>query len=133
MLLSLASVRASYLHHNHDARASILTQQLYRGPGVVCLYAQVRSRIFRGDVQVRGSATYFSRPTATILPFAIARDNVVLWEAVSYTRFARTIRRFSKVGIGVHVCNVTMSLPLTCPITHESVGSTTNTSLTRYL
>jgi hypothetical protein len=58
---------------------------------------------------------------------------IVLWEAVSYTRSARTIRRFSKVGIGMHVCNVSMSLPRTCPITHTSVGSVTKTSLTRYL
>jgi hypothetical protein len=63
----------------------------------------------------------------------IARDSILLWEAVSYTRSARTIKRFSNVGIGVHVCNVTMSLPLTCPITQTSVGSVINTSLTRYL
>jgi hypothetical protein len=43
--------RATYTT-NHDAKACSLTQQLYREPGVVCLYAQVRSRIFRGDVQV---------------------------------------------------------------------------------
>jgi hypothetical protein len=58
---------------------------------------------------------------------------IVLWEAVSYTRSARTISRFSKVGIGVHVCSETMSLPRTCPITQASVGSVTKTSLTRYL
>jgi hypothetical protein len=58
---------------------------------------------------------------------------IVLWEAVSYTRSARTISRFWKVGIGVQVCNVSMSLPLTCPITQTSVGSVTKTSLTRYL
>jgi hypothetical protein len=63
----------------------------------------------------------------------LLETSVVVSEGVIYTRSARTIRRFSKVGIGVHVCNVTMSLPLTCPITHESVGSTTNTLLTRYL
>src|ERR671917_653895 len=62
----------------------------------------------------------------------IAPGSVVLWEAVIYTRSARTIRRFWKVGIGVHVCNVSMSLPLTCPITHESEGSARNVSLTRY-
>jgi hypothetical protein len=47
-----------------------------------------------------------------------------------YTRSARTTRRFSNVGIGVHVCRLTMSLPLTCPMTHESVGSTTSFSVT---
>jgi hypothetical protein len=63
ILLSLASVRASYLHHNHDARACSLTQQLYRGPGVVCLYAQVRSRIFRGGVHTLQCDRPFLRPT----------------------------------------------------------------------
>src|SRR5215207_1386166 len=62
----------------------------------------------------------------------IAQGGVVLLEAVNYTRSARTIKRFWKVGIGVQVCNVTMSLPLTCPITHESAGSARNVSLTRY-
>ena len=59
----------------------------------------------------------------------IARDSAVLSEAVSYTRSARTIRRFWKVGIGVQVCNISMSLPRSCPITHESVGSARNVSL----
>jgi hypothetical protein len=36
ILLSFASVRASYLHHNDDARACSLTQQLYREPGLMC-------------------------------------------------------------------------------------------------
>src|SRR5215217_6349031 len=49
-----------------------------------------------------------------------------------YSRSARTIRRFSKVGIGVHVCRVSMSLPFTSPITHDSVGSARKTSLTLY-
>jgi hypothetical protein len=66
-------------------------------------------------------------------PAQVARASVVLWEAMTYTRSARTIRRFWKVGIGVHVCNVSMSLPLTCPITHTAFGSVMNTSLTRYL
>jgi hypothetical protein len=61
--------RATYTT-NHDARACSLTQQLYRELGVVCLYAQVRGQIFRGDVQVRGSATYFSRPTPAASQFA---------------------------------------------------------------
>ena len=47
-----------------------------------------------------------------------------------YTRSARTTRRFSKVGIGVHVCKVIISRPRTRPITHESLGSTTNVSVT---
>ena len=41
-------------------------------------------------------------------------------------RSARTIRRFWKVGIGVHVCNVSSSLPLTLPVTQLSSGSTKN-------
>ncbi len=32
----------------------------------------------------------------------------------------------------MHVCKETMSLPLTCPITHASVGCATSTSLTLY-
>jgi hypothetical protein len=39
----LASVRASYLHHNDDARACSLTQQLYRGSGVICRVSAVPS------------------------------------------------------------------------------------------
>src|ERR671910_782564 len=46
----------------------------------------------------------------------IAPGSVVLWEAVIYTRSARTIRRFWKVGIGVHVCNVTMFLYNPCDV-----------------
>src|SRR5829696_9673865 len=41
----------------------------------------------------------------------VAQGSVALSKVVSYTRSARTIRRFSKVGIGVQVCNVSMSLP----------------------
>src|SRR5919112_4563165 len=89
-------------------------------------------RIFRGGVQVGGSFTYFSRPTPTHHS-RVTRNSILLSEAVRYTRSARTIKRFSNVGIGVHVCNVTMSLPLPCPITQTSVGSVINTSLTRYL
>src|SRR5215211_7617852 len=88
--------------------------------------------VFRGGVHVTESATYFSRPPTS--PFTgRSEQHLTVWEAVSYTRSARTIKRFWKVGIGVQVCNVTMSLPLTCPITHTSVGSVTKTSLTRYL
>jgi hypothetical protein len=47
-----------------------------------------------------------------------------------YMRSARTMRRFSKEGIGVHVWSVTMSRPRTRPITHESSGSTTKVSVT---
>src|SRR5215208_3806002 len=62
----------------------------------------------------------------------IARNSAVVWEAASYMRSARTIRRFWKVGIGVQVCNVSMSLPRTCPVIHESVGLARKVSLTRY-
>jgi hypothetical protein len=41
----------------------------------------------------------------------VARNSIILSEAVSYTRSARTIKRFSNVATGVQVCNVTMSLP----------------------
>ena len=47
-----------------------------------------------------------------------------------YMRSARTIRRLSNSGIGVHVCSVTMSRSRTRPITHESLGSTTKVSVT---
>src|SRR5215203_4161132 len=43
---------------------------------------------------------------------------------------ARTIKRFSKVGIGVHVCNVSRSRPLTLPVTQLSWGSTVKLSMT---
>jgi hypothetical protein len=47
-------------------------------------------------------------------------------------RSARAIRRFSRVGIGVQVCNVTISRLRTCPITQDSSGLARKVSLTRY-
>jgi hypothetical protein len=73
---------------------------------------------------------YFRDP----LPASYLADRSAQYRTVGgpdYNRSARTIRRFSKVGIGVHVWSVRMSLPLTCPVTHRSVGSARNVSLTR--
>src|SRR5215212_11988727 len=45
-------------------------------------------------------------------------------------RSARTIKRLSKVGIGVHVCKVRRSLPRTLPVTQSSSGATVKRSIT---
>jgi hypothetical protein len=99
----------------------------------VCLYRGTEGGFLEGVCTPSSATANLHDPPPPPPNSRIARDSVILSDAVSYTRSARTIRRFWKVGIGVHVCNVTTSLPLTCPITQTSVGSVINTSLTRYL
>ena len=93
----------------------------------------IRSRPFLGRV----SAGYENcgRPALhrLVVGELLGEREKAAWEATTYTRSARTIRRFLKVGMGVHVCSVTMSLPLTCAITHDSSGSTMKVWLTLYL
>ena len=60
----------------------------------VCLYSRNRQRIFRVGVQVRGSATHFSRPTPTTL--ALGNDSVSAYRA----------RGFSPQRIFIHCSDI---------------------------